>query len=63
MSYSNLNKDLTRMYTAAYLNTNYKITTRTFRKVITSYCQREASDMAEGVASLLCHDIARAKKY
>lgn len=63
MSYANLNKDLTRMYKIAYPDSNYTITTRTFRKVMTSYCQREEPEIAEGMASLLCHDVSTAKKY
>lgn len=63
LSYSNLNKDLTRMYRLAYPGTNYSISTRTFRKVYTTYGQQEVPELVEGIASLLCHDVSTAKQY
>lgn len=51
------------MNKASYPSTNYQITTRTFRKIVTTYSQTEAPEMAEGIASLLSHDVTTAKKY
>lgn len=61
MTYASLNKDLTNIMT--YPGTNFSLTTRAIRKVVTSFCQRDAPDMAEELANLLCHDPATTKRY
>lgn len=63
LTYSTLNNDLTKIFRVANPDTNFTITTRTFRKVLTTYTQKEIPEHAEKVASLLCHDPGTAKKY
>lgn len=64
ISYAGLNKNLTRVFQLAYPDTDYAITTRTFRRVVTSFCRKDAApDLAEEVAaSLLCQDPTTAKR-
>lgn len=62
LTFTSLNNDLTKIFKIAYPSTNLTITTRTFRKVLTTYCQK-VPEFADEVASLLCHDPSTARKY